>query len=109
MQKQYIFMLIRELTRSVERTENKFGLQNLYMGHIKRFMMNLLFIAFSVIMFVAGLVSKGFISTGFISGLIWLCAWMLAVNIYWGLIDFVRILSGHAKDVNGAYLLTNRQ
>ena len=36
-------------------------------------------------------------------------ALLLATNIYWGIIDLIRILSGHAKDSNGAYLLTNFQ
>ena len=79
-----------------------FGMQNLYMGHKKRFLFNISLLAFSIIMFALGLA---------IPAEFWAfsCAAGLAINVYWGLIDFVRILSGHAKDSNGRYLLTNGQ
>ena len=79
-----------------------FGVQNLYMGHKKRFLINISLLALSIIMFALGLA----ISAEFLASL---CAVGVATNIYWGLIDFVRILSGHAKDSNGRYLLTNSQ
>ncbi|MBR5239286.1 MAG: hypothetical protein IKW04_01755 [Clostridia bacterium] len=78
------------------------GLQNLYMGHKKRFLMNILFFILSIVMFALALVLNLLV-------LCVPCALLLATNVYWGIIDLVRILSGHAKDLKGAYLLTDSQ
>lgn len=79
-----------------------FGLQNLYMGHMKRFSINISFFALSLIIF-------GVIFATDMAMLSFVSALLLAINVYWGLVDFVRILSGHAKDVNRKYILTNNQ
>ena len=79
-----------------------FGIQNLYMGHKKRFLINISLFALSIIMFAVAIFLK-------IKTLSFSTALLLATNIYWGIVDLIRILSGHAKDSNGAYLLTDFQ
>lgn len=79
-----------------------FGLQNLYMGHKKRFLINILFFVLSVVLLSICLITK-------ITLFVLPVASMMAVNVYWGIIDLIRILSGHAKDSKGRYLLTNAQ
>lgn len=78
------------------------GLQNLYMGHKKRFLINILLFMFSII-------TINVILTTSATALVVMSAIPLATNVYWGIIDFIRILSGHAKDSDGAYLLTTFQ
>ena len=77
------------------------GLQNIYMGHLKRFAINGFLVLAAILLFRLAL-SQG-------SVLIVFCTLCITANIYWGLIDTVRILSGHAKDVKGHYLMTRRQ
>ena len=74
-----------------------FGVQNWYMGHTKRAIIACAIDLTAIIMLVA------FPEVPVIAPLI------LCVNIYWGLIDAIRILTGSAKDGKGLYILTDFQ
>ena len=80
-----------------------FGAQNWYMGHQKRAAIGLSLTFLAMLMLTLGLASNGAAITIIISAL------ALATNVYWGIIDFFRILSGHAKDVDGLYIMTKNQ
>ena len=79
-----------------------FGLQNWYMGHKKRAGIALGIFGLGLLAFAIfiGSASQSFAILPTI---------FLAFNMYWGLFDTVRILSGYAKDSNGCYIMTNRQ
>lgn len=74
-----------------------FGVQNWYMGHTKRAIIACAIDLTAIIMIVA------FPEVPVIASL------LLCVNIYWGLIDAIRILTGSAKDVKGLYIMTDFQ
>ena len=78
-----------------------FGLHNLYLGHKKRFLVNMILFSLSAISVLLMLITK--------SNLALLFTVSLATNIYWGLFDFIRILCGRAKDSDGGYLLTEKE
>lgn len=78
-----------------------FGLQNVYMGHLKRFAIN-------GFLLLAGILCFRLAFT-YGEALVIPCALCLAANIYWGMIDTIRILSGHAKDSKGLFIMTRKQ
>ena len=80
-----------------------FGAQNIYLGHSGRVLISFGMDILAVLMFVICLLTKG---TGM---LLFFSAMLLAANIYWGIIDAIRIASGHAKDGSGLYVMTRKQ
>ena len=78
------------------------GFQNLYLGHKKRFIINLSFFAIAAMSTLLLLITKS-------SAFILISTVPLAANIYWGLFDFFRVLLGYAKDSKGCYLLTDNE
>ncbi len=82
------------------------GMQNLYMGHKKRFFINISLFILAILLFALTLALARVIPAELLAFPFALC---IATNVYWGFIDFFRILSGHAKDLSGKYLLTNRR
>lgn len=87
-----------------------FGIQNLYMGHTKRFIAAISIFIFSIFSFCISIFFADVLTLeDFAQFTILLCSAGLAINVYWGIIDSIRILLGHAKDGNGLYIMTKRQ
>lgn len=83
------------------------GAQNFYMGHKKRGKIALSIFGFAIlsVIFLAMILDTSYYNPA----LIVIPTLCLAGNIYWGLVDCVRILSGYAKDGNGNYIMTKGQ
>lgn len=81
-----------------------FGLQNLYMGHMKRFVISIVLLlsgfATFFLMFIPGVNTD---IVAFIPASFW------AANVYWGLVDFFRLISSHAKDGKRKYIITKNK
>lgn len=84
-----------------------FGAQNWYMGHKGRGIISGLMDIFAVLMLLP--IFSFSISGNLITALTVIASCLIAANVYWGLIDTIRILSGCAKDGDGFYIMTKRQ
>lgn len=78
------------------------GAQNLYLGHFRRAGAAIAMTVVSILSVLLMIVTheEVFVFIGTIP---------LCVNVYWGIIDAVRILAGMAKDGKGRYLMTTSQ
>lgn len=77
-----------------------FGAQNLYLGHFRRTLLALAADIVSIVFFLINLANPS---------LLFVSSALLTFNVYWGLIDAIRIATGHAKDSNALYVMTQKQ
>ncbi len=80
-----------------------FGLQHWYMGFKNRGLISLGLLIGAIGLFFAG----GALGLG--QGTAILPAICIAINVYWGLLDGLRILLGKAKDADQKYIMTQKQ
>lgn len=84
-----------------------FGVQNFYLGHIRRALISILIDLAAILFFTISIAGA---SAGMdIPALAVIASILFSVNIYWGIVDFFRILTGHAKDGEGLFVMTKKQ
>lgn len=85
-----------------------FGAQNWYMGHFKRAIVSCVLDIIGIVMLLIGVMADLTDVTDTLA-LTYLIAIPFCANIYWGFFDMIRIITGHAKDNKGLYIMTNHQ
>lgn len=81
------------------------GAQHWYLGHARRAFASAALVVLTLLLFICAVLLPG---EGAMPVLV-LGAMAAAFNVYWGLVDAVRILTGHARDGEGAYVMSDRQ